>query len=305
MENTIQKDIPDFLVEMLKKQYGDKIASDIVNGYNKKRVSSFRVNKLKSSKKEIEDILKKNNIRYKKVSFYDDAFILEENMESIIEELDIYKNGEIYMQSLSSMLPAIILDPKEGEDILDMTAAPGGKTTQIASIVNNKANITACEMNNVRFERLKYNIEKQGARVFAMQKDSRKIEDFFSFDKILLDAPCSGSGTLSVYDNKTEKYFTEKLIEKSIRAQSSLLRKATKLIKIGKELVYSTCSILDVENENIVNEILKDNNFEIVPIKFDGMEDLPLLSTKIKGTLCIMPNELYEGFFVAKIRRIK
>ena len=305
MENTIQKDIPDFLVEMLKKQYGDKIVSDIVNGYNKKRVSSFRVNKLKSSKKEIEDILKKNNIRYKKVSFYDDAFILEENMESIIEELDIYKNGEIYMQSLSSMLPAIILDPKEGEDILDMTAAPGGKTTQIASIVNNKANITACEMNNIRFERLKYNIEKQAARVFAMQKDSRKIEDFFSFDKILLDAPCSGSGTLSVYDNKIEKYFTEKLIEKSIRAQSSLLRKATKLIKIGKELVYSTCSILDVENENIVNEILKDNNFEIVPIKFDGMEDLPLLPTKIKGTLCIMPNELYEGFFVAKIRRIK
>ena len=305
MENTIQKDIPDFLVEMLKKQYGDKIVSDIVNGYNKKRVSSFRVNKLKSSKKEIEDILKKNNIRSKKVSFYDDAFILEENMESIIEELDIYKNGEIYMQSLSSMLPAIILDPKEGEDILDMTAAPGGKTTQIASIVNNKANITACEMNNVRFERLKYNIEKQGARVFAMQKDSRKIEDFFSFDKILLDAPCSGSGTLSVYDNKIEKYFTEKLIEKSIRAQSSLLRKATKLIKIGKEIVYSTCSILDVENENIVNEILKDNNFEIVPIKFEGMDDLPLLPTKIEGTLCIMPNELYEGFFVAKIRRIK
>lgn len=305
MENTIQKDIPDFLVEMLKKQYGDKIASDIVNGYNKKRVSSFRVNKLKSSKKEIEDILKKNNIRYKKASFYDDAFILEENMELIIEELDIYKNGEIYMQSLSSMLPAIILDPKEGEDILDMTAAPGGKTTQIASIVNNKANITACEMNNIRFERLKYNIEKQGARVFAMQKDSRKIEDFFSFDKILLDAPCSGSGTLSVYDNKIEKYFTEKLIEKSIKAQSSLLRKATKLIKAGKELVYSTCSILDVENENIVNEILKDNNFEIVPIKFDGMEDLPLLPTKIKGTLCIMPNELYEGFFVAKIKRMK
>ena len=305
MENTIQKDIPDFLVEMLKKQYGDKIVSDIVNGYNKKRVSSFRVNKLKSSKKEIEDILKKNNIRSKKVSFYDDAFILEENMESIIEELDIYKNGEIYMQSLSSMLPAIILDPKEGEDILDMTAAPGGKTTQIASIVNNKANITACEMNNIRFERLKYNIEKQGARVFAMQKDSRKIEDFFSFDKILLDAPCSGSGTLSVYDNKIEKYFTEKLIEKSIKAQSSLLRKATKLIKAGKELVYSTCSILDVENENIVNEILKDNNFEIVPIKFEGMDDLPLLPTKIEGTLCIMPNELYEGFFVAKIRRIK
>ena len=297
--------IPYFLEDMLKEQYGKEITQKILDGYSQRRVISFRANNIKNNYKKIEEVLNEKNIKFEKIIWSKDAFIVKDVSQNVIEELDIYKNGEIYMQSLSSMLPAIILDPKEGEDILDMTAAPGGKTTQIASIVNNKANITACEMNNVRFERLKYNIEKQGARVFAMQKDSRKIEDFFSFDKILLDAPCSGSGTLSVYDNKIEKYFTEKLIEKSIKAQSSLLRKATKLIKIGKELVYSTCSILDVENENIVNEILKDNNFEIVPIKFDGMEDLPLLPTKIKGTLCIMPNELYEGFFVAKIRRIK
>lgn len=297
--------IPEFLISLLKKQYGEELSNKIIDGYSANRVTSFRVNNLKSNYKKIEEELKKNNIEFEKIVWNKDAFIIKDVFQNVIEELDIYKKGKIYIQSLSSMLPPIILDPKEGEDILDMTAAPGGKTTQMASMTNNKANITACEMNSIRAERLKYNIEKQGARVFAMQKDSRKIEDFFSFDKILLDAPCSGSGTLSVYDNKIEKYFTEKLIEKSIKAQSSLLRKATKLIKAGKELVYSTCSILDVENENIVNEILKDNNFEIVPIKFDGMEDLPLLPTKIKGTLCIMPNELYEGFFVAKIKRMK
>ena len=297
--------VPEFLISLLKEQYGEEHSKRILDGYSKKRVTSFRVNNLKSNYKKIEEELKKNNIEFEKIVWNKDAFIIKDVFQNVIEELDIYKNGKIYIQSLSSMLPPIILDPKEGEDILDMTAAPGGKTTQMASMTNNKANITACEMNSIRAERLKYNIEKQGARVFAMQKDSRKIEDFFSFDKILLDAPCSGSGTLSAYDNKIEKYFTEKLIEKSIKAQSSLLRKATKLIKAGKELVYSTCSILDVENENIVNEILKDNNFEIVPIKFEGMDDLPLLPTKIEGTLCIMPNELYEGFFVAKIRRIK
>ena len=298
--------IPYFFENMLIDQYGKEITQKILDGYSQRRVISFRANNIKSNYKKIEEVLNEKNIKFEKIIWSKDAFIVKDVSQNVIEELDIYKNGEIYIQSLSSMLPPIILDPKEGEDILDMTAAPGGKTTQIASIVNNKANITACEMNSIRAERLKYNIEKQGAsRVFCLVKDSRKLEDFFSFDKILLDAPCSGSGTLSIYDNKTEKYFTEKLIEKSIRAQSSLLRKATKLIKIGKELVYSTCSILDVENENIVNEILKDNNFEIVPIKFDGMEDLPLLPTKIKGTLCIMPNELYEGFFVAKIRRIK
>ena len=90
------------------------------------------------------------------------------------------------------MLPPIILNPKEGYDILDMAAAPGGKTTQLAVLTQNKAHITACEMNTIRLERLKYNIEKQGATsVYTMQTDSRRIDDFFSFDQILLDAPCS------------------------------------------------------------------------------------------------------------------
>ena len=90
------------------------------------------------------------------------------------------------------MLPPIILEPKENTDILDMAAAPGGKTTQLAALTQNKAHITACEMNKIRCERLKYNIEKQGATsVYIMQEDSRKINDFFSFDQILLDAPCS------------------------------------------------------------------------------------------------------------------
>ena len=89
------------------------------------------------------------------------------------------------LQSLSSMLPPIILNPQANNDILDMAAAPGGKTTQIATLTQNKAHITACEMNNIRIERLKYNIEKQGATsVYIMQTDSRIINDFFSFDML-------------------------------------------------------------------------------------------------------------------------
>ena len=111
------------------------------------------------------------------------------------------------MQSLSSMLPPIILNPKEKENILDMAAAPGSKTTQIASITNNNSYITACEINNIRAERLKYNIEKQGVNcAFVMVKDARKLDDFFSFDKILLDAPCSGSGTISLKNENCKRY---------------------------------------------------------------------------------------------------
>jgi 16S rRNA C967 or C1407 C5-methylase (RsmB/RsmF family) len=234
--------IPEFLINLLTNQYGDELTKKIIEGYSKKRIVSIRVNTIKASKNEIESKLKMNNIDYSISDFYEDAFIIKNVNENKIEELEIFKEGKIYMQSLSSMLPPIILDTKENEDILDMTAAPGGKTTQIAALTNNNAHITACEMNNIRLERLKYNVEKQGATsVYVMKQDSRRIDDFFSFDKILLDAPCSGSGTLNVEDENLQKYFTETLIEKSKKAQLELLKKAIKILKPGHEMVYSTC----------------------------------------------------------------
>ena len=298
--------IPDFFKEKLQGQYSAEDIRKIISGLNSKRSVTLRVNTLKSTAVKIKSELEKNNFEYKNVPWSENAIILINAKEKDIQELEMYQNGEIYLQSLSSMLPPIILEPEATEDILDMAAAPGGKTTQIAAITENKANITACEMNGIRAERLRYNIEKQGANsVYVMQKDSRNIDDFFSFDRILLDAPCSGSGTLNLNDENVFKYFTSKLIEKSIKTQYALLRKALKILKPGKEMVYSTCSILSCENEDVVNKILKETNTEIVPIKFDGIDDLPLLSVGIPGTLCVCPNELYEGFFIAKIRKIK
>lgn len=297
--------MPEFLEKILEKQYGEEIKNKIVLGFNVKRKVTFRVNTLKSNIQEIEETLKNLNIEFEKVPWSKEAYIVNNIRENEIQELDIYKQGKIYLQSLSSMLPPIILNPKEGTDILDMAAAPGGKTTQLAALSNNKAHITACEINNIRIEKLKYNVEKQGATcAYIMPKDSRQIDDFFSFDNILLDAPCSGSGTLNLEDKNIEKYFTLKLIEKSSKSQIALLRKAIKILKKDQEMVYSTCSILSQENEDTVEKIMQENKLEIVPIEFGGMEELPLLPTKINGTLCVCPNELYEGFFIAKIRKI-
>ena len=161
-------------------------------------------------------------------------------------------------------------------------------------------------MNTIRAERLKYNIKKQGATsVYVMVKDARTIDDFFSFDQILLDAPCSGSGTLNVENQKLKATFTPQLISKTVAIQKKLLQKAVNILKVGSEMVYSTCSILEEENEAIINEILKTNRVEIVPIEKKAMEDLPFLPTKIPGTLCICPNQYYEGFFIAKLRKTK
>ena len=291
-----------FLEDMLEKQYGIEIAQKIIEGYLAKRKTTLRINTIKSNIEEIKQKLDAKKIEYEEVKWSKEAIIINNEDEKAIQKMDIYTNGEIYMQSLSSMLPPIILEPKEGTDILDMAAAPGGKTTQIAALTNNKAHITACEKNKIREERLKYNIDKQGAScVFIMQKDARFIDDFFSFDQILLDAPCSGSGTLDFNDNNIEKYFSKQLIDRSSSVQKTLLSKAIKLLKPGHEMVYSTCSILSCENEDIIVHSIKNENVEIVPIHFEGMEELPLLPTKIHGTLCVCPTDLYEGFFVAKI----
>ena len=293
-----------FLEEMLEKQYGKETTKEIIQGYTAKRKTTLRVNTIKNNIKEIKDELEKEKVKYEQVTWSKDAIIIKNADEKAIQEMEIYKKGKIYMQSLSSMLPPIILEPKEGIDILDMAAAPGGKTTQIAALTNNKSHITACEKNKIRAERLKYNIDKQGATcVFIMPKDSRFIDDFFSFDQILLDAPCSGSGTLNFNDTNTEKYFTKQLIERSVSVQKTLLKKAIKLLKPGHEMVYSTCSILSCENEEVINSILKDGKAGIIPINFKGIESLPILHSKIHGTLCVCPTDLYEGFFVAKIRK--
>lgn len=295
----MKEQIPQFFLEMLITQYGEGLTREILEGYEKQRNVTLRVNTIKTNKEKIENKLREAKIEAEDVKWFEDGLIIKNVREDAIKNLDIYENGEIYLQSLSSMLPPIILEPKQGENILDMAAAPGGKTTQIAALTQNKAFITACEKNKIRAERLKYNLQKQSAGcVNVMQEDARKLSDFFSFDKILLDAPCSGSGTESVFSAE----FSKELINRISKTQEELLRKALKILKHGGEMVYSTCSILAQENEEILKKVMKSSSAEIVPIT--PLDDIPLLPSTLKGTLCIKPTELYEGFFVAKIKKL-
>lgn len=291
--------IPEFLEKILINQYGKDLTNKIIEGYKTKRNPSLRINSIKTNKEKIKKELDKINIKYKDVNWYEDALILDE--EKNIRELDIYKNGEMYMQNLSSMIPPIVLEPKQ-EKILDMAASPGGKTTELYNLSNKEALITAVEKNPIRSQRLKYNLEKQGTNATILNEDATKLDEFYRFDKILLDAPCSGSGTLNIYDKSLE-HFSEKLLNNCIKTQEQLLEKALQILKKGNTMVYSTCSILYEENEKQLEKLIKQNKIEIIPID-DIFEDLPKLPTKIKGTICVCPNNLYEGFFISKIKKI-
>lgn len=349
--------LPEFFEPMLVEQYGEETARAIVEGCGVRRCVTLRANALLSDKAEIAAVLDEAGIPWHDVPWYGDAFVIEDLREKSLWDLPAYDQGKVYLQSLSSMLPPLVLGAESGVDILDMCAAPGGKTTQLAAMGGKGTHITACEMHVPRAEKLEYNLQKQGAgNVVVMRTDARQLDEFFRFDRVLLDAPCSGSGTLRACDPKLGKFFTEALVQKSVKSQKALLAKALSVLKPGGTLVYSTCSVLQEENEDVVRWALdwaakggkpqqqpkkksrkgrsastiaqptldSGAEFEIEPIVLgnaDGSnepndprnhwtflphaDELPVLPTTLDGTLCVCPTDKYEGFFVAKIRRMK
>ncbi len=296
----------ELIKSLLTEQYGAELAPKILSGYFVKRNPSLRINPLRGERESTLSELKSSGIELTPSGWYEDGFVIENACESAIQALPAYAEGRIYLQSLSSMLPPVLMKPQIGADILDMAAAPGSKTTQLAAITENGCRITACEMNHIRAERLRHNVSLLGAKcVYVMETDSRRLDSVFSFDSILLDAPCSGSGTLH-FDGDTQENsgFTEELIAKCVRSQKALISKAVSLLKSGQEMIYSTCSILTRENEDVVSWALSGGGLEIVPLDDDWLDTLPRLPVRLDGTLCVMPDELYEGFFIAKLKKV-
>lgn len=297
MVETVLTMLPEFLIKTLERQYGEE-SNRIVASYAQKRAVTLRVNSLKTDAESVKKQLKAHSIPFEEVPWFEAALVCPNSTEQELRDLEIYEKGEIYLQSLSSMLPPLVLNAEAGESVLDMTAAPGGKTTEIAALSGGKTLITACEKDKIRFDRLKYNVEKQSApRVTLLNQDALKLDEFFRFDKILLDAPCSGSGTIQ--EGERIK-ISEKLVENCVVLQEKLLLKAWKLLKKGGTIVYSTCSVLRQENEDVLLRVIAKTGATLVPLdRFFDCELLPCLN----GTLCLRPNDRFEGFFLAKLQK--
>ena len=289
--------VPEFLIQLLKAQYGEEDSDRILTGYAMRRPVTFRVNLLKASQEEIEGQCAALGIAIKSAPV-PNAYFVEKLREHEIAETPLYKEGKIYLQSLSSMLPPYLLAPRSGENILDMTAAPGGKTSLLSALSGGEAFLTACEKDKIRAERLKYNLVKLGVpRTSVLVQDALSLDEFYRFDKILLDAPCSGSGTLTPNE---EIKISEKLVENSVKLQEKLLRKALKLLKKGSVMVYSTCSVLRQENEGVLEKVLNEGNFQLLA------PELPFTVPRLKSmknTLLVPPDGEFEGFFCALIKK--
>ena len=232
-------DLPRFMVDTVAGAYAPADAELMIEGFGAAvtRPVTLRANTLKATAEDIVAALDAAGIAHQTVTWYPDAFILPEAQVSDLWDLDIYRDGKIYLQSLSSMMPPLVLGAQAGEDILDMCAAPGGKTTQIAALTQGQAHLTACEMSIPRAEKLEANLHRQGAKnVPVMRIDARELDEFFRFDRILLDAPCTGTGTVISGNEKSLRGLTEQLLGKCARSQRALLDRAMGALKPGGTL---------------------------------------------------------------------
>lgn len=294
---------PEYLTAALARQYGPETAAATEQGFARKRPVTLRVNTIKTTAEAVRAQLDEAGIVWQPVAWYADALILPQVREDAVQALPMYARGEVYLQGLSAMIPALVLAPKAGDNILDMAAAPGGKTTQLAALSGNGANITACEKNKIRADRLQYNIDRQGAKhVNVMNQDARQLDDFFRFDRILLDAPCTGSGTILLTEDEPQRRMDAAWVKKTVATQLAMVQKALKLLPRGGELIYSTCSIMACENEDVVRKALSLGAV-LVPIDDALLHAVPCLPTDLPGTMTVAPTELCEGFFVAKLRK--
>ena len=305
----IKRKLPEKFVEDLYENYSPLTVDKILAGMAGERNTTLRVNRLKSNIQDIMNCLKENGIKFDRVLWYSDALILKEATEKQIQKLDIYENGEIYLQSLSSMIPPLVLNPKENEKVLDLTAAPGSKTTQMAAMMNNKGYILANELDALRCERLKYNVEKQGAAIVTVNNGrgeviGKKYEAVF--DKVLLDAPCSGEGRFLATDARTYRSWSERAVNELAKMQKKLLKSAWQALKPEGEMVYSTCTLNRKENEEVLEWAMQELGTRIEPINLGVKNAVQAISEKdeIRNAIRILPSKETEGFFAANLRKL-
>lgn len=308
----IRQLFPEYYLDMLYEIYTPKEVDSILKSYVGGRRTTFRINKLKAPGNKVIEELKKRNIKFEKCPQYDDIYMLKDSTERILQGLESYKNGEIYLQNLSSIMPAEVLEVDKNDKVLDMCAAPGGKTLKLAEKMNNEGEIIANEVNGLRYERLKYNIIKQGAKnITAINLDGRRLMKSYPdyFDKILLDVPCSGEGTIKIRNNKKIKLLKNGPF---VKVQKELIKSAFNSLKSSGVILYSTCTIAPEENEEIIDYLLsKYPNADLVKININLINiKNGIVSYKDKkydermvNAVRIIPNDAMEGFFIAMISK--
>ncbi len=288
--------------------------SRIRDSFSAEKRHTFRINYCRGSLESLRERLDSGNIRYTELLWPRGSFILESAFKDL-QNNPVYRDGLIYVQNLSSMLPVLELRPQAGERILDLCAAPGAKTCQIASLSDNKAELTAIEKIRPRYYKLRSTVRSQGAdpvRIILMDgmRAGKKFPAYF--DKVLLDAPCSCEARFHAGEPKSFAYWSERKIGEMAHKQKKLIVSALACLRDGGELLYATCTFSPEENEEIIDWALREvPAIEVLPVELPGLTLVGGLeawqnkkfSPQVAHTVRIIPDGLWEGFFIARLRK--
>ncbi len=243
----------------------------------------------------------------------EDCYSIESGLKNIRDSRFI-QEGTVYIQNAASWLPVLALNPQPGELVLDICAAPGGKANHIAALTNNQSELWVNDNSRTRLAKLKANFERLNVKpsrytLYDARYLTKKLSDI-KFDKILLDAPCSGEGMLTLSIDKDLSTWSVAHIRRLQTLQKQLILQAWQLLKPGGTLVYSTCTMAPEENEMVIDYLLRkaeDTRLVNLGMEFDNQYPAlqkwnnKQLNTSIKNCLRLAPSPKLEAFFVAKL----
>ncbi|ASP39630.1 rRNA cytosine-C5-methyltransferase [Bacterioplanes sanyensis] len=288
--------------------------------FDQPRAVTFRVNTLRPGHEHVIDRLQAQGLDVAPVAWSQELGLHAWQVAAEQREALTYSHeaevGDIYIQSLSSMLAPWLLQPKVDDWVLDLAAAPGGKTILLAQMMKNQGRISAVEPVKNRFFRLRANLERMGIEnTQCYMKDGRAIGTLKpdTFDRIMLDAPCSSESRFKSYDASSTEHWSLRKVSECAKKQKRLIQSAFDALKPGGVMMYCTCSFSPEENEAVVSQLLKKRPAQLLPMALP--EDIANASPGLVSwlgkdfhpdcdqTLRIWPQGQMDGFYLALIRK--
>jgi 16S rRNA (cytosine1407-C5)-methyltransferase len=282
---------------------------------------TFRVNTLKSTPQELETELTKANIPFEAVgwqtTFLEGVYRIAPEDKLTLTKTDAFYGGRLYIQNLSSMIAPILLAPQPEETVLDLAAAPGGKTLMLAGMMENTGWLSAVELSRERFFRMCDNLKSQGVtNAHTYMTDGRSVGKKCPemFDRILLDAPCSSEARFKTHEPKSMSFWSIHKVKETSKLQRRLLLSAFDALKVGGKLLYSTCSFSPEENESPLQHLLERHGEHLktlpLTLPFDNIQK-PLqrwgkevYDERIQNAVRILPTDTIDGFFICLLEKI-
>ena len=291
-----------WMIKTFIKDFGKEFTEDLLEANNEKPNLYIRVNTLKLTREKLMKEFDKISIKSYKVNDIEEALRVE-NLKNI-ENNDLFKKGFFTIQDISSMIVGKVMNPNKNSRVLDLCSAPGGKTTHIATLMENTGEVVSRDIFDHKLKLIKNSVDRLGLTNVKIEKSDASVIDkniIENFDYVLCDVPCSGLGIIK---RKPEiKYKSKEEIKDLPKLQYDILENASKYLKIGGVLIYSTCTILDSENISNVYKFLENNkNFELSKINEVNVD----LENQENGYLKIYPNiHNMDGFFIAKLKKVR